>query len=466
MANPAEPLKHYADRAGHAGSVELWPLTPVPAASEPEPWSVPEQNHGLTSAPQQLAEALARWIAGEVSGDVLLSSQGRPLAPGDVMVLVRRRNDFGHALVRALKSLDVPVAGLDRLMLTEQPAVQDLMALAELLLLPQDDLTFACLLTSPLGGLTDDSLMQLAVSRPGRLWDTLRARAGERPDWQAAWDFFAALLARVDYVSPHALFAEALGPLGGRARLFARLGPEAAEPVDELLNAALSYGSLHPPSLQGFLHWLRRSGAEVKREAEGAGGLVRVMTVHGAKGLQAPLVILPDTTALPPEEGSILWAADPLTRHEVPIWSPRKEIRCNAAQRLRDNAARRRMAEHNRLLYVALTRAEDRLVVCGWQTRRALDDACWYRLVEQGFRRAWRRTHAVRCLGRRAAQRTPPSRPPKQKSQEPIRPVRRLSSFPPGLAGHCRQNLPGPSVWRPAARKMPSSGRCLPPPRR
>jgi ATP-dependent helicase/nuclease subunit A len=378
-------LTHFADRADHAGAVELWPLTPRPDHPEPQPWTVPEQNQGLTSAPQQLAETLARWIAREVGGGVTLESQGRPLAPGDVMVLVRRRNDFGRALVRALKSLGVPVAGLDRLKLTEQPAVQDLLALADALLLPQDDLTFACLLTSPLGGLSDDSLMALAIGRSGPLWEALHARANERTDWQAAWAFFAALLGRVDYVSPHALFAEALGPLGGRARLYARLGPEAAEPVDELLNATLAYGRIHPPSLQGFLHWLRRSGAEVKRETEGAGGLVRVMTVHGAKGLQAPLVILPDTTSLPPEEGSILWAADPATNRTVPIWSPRKEIRCGAADRLRQDAKRRRMEEHNRLLYVALTRAEDRLVVCGWQTRRTLDETCWYSLVESGF---------------------------------------------------------------------------------
>ncbi len=227
------------------------------------------------------------------------------------MVLVRRRNDFGRALVRALKAQGVPVAGLDRLMLTDQPAVQDLMALADALLLPQDDLAFACLLTSPLGGLSDDSLMDLAIGRSGPLWEALRARAGERRSGEAAWDYFATLLARVDYVPPFALFAEALGPLGGRARLYARLGPEAAEPVDELLRAALAYARMHPPSLQGFLHWLRRSGAEMKREAEGAGGLVRVMTVHGAKGLQAPLVILPDTTALPPDETTILWATDP-----------------------------------------------------------------------------------------------------------------------------------------------------------
>jgi ATP-dependent helicase/nuclease subunit A len=381
-------LRHYADRAGHAGCVELWPLAPRTDEPEPEPWTVPERNQGQRTAPQLLAERLADWIARETSGGVRLESKGRKLQPGDIMVLVRRRNDFARALVRALKSRGVPVAGLDRLVLTGQPAVQDLMALADALLLPQDDLSFACLLTSPLGGLTDDSLMRLAVGRGDkRLWETLRDRAAEQDDWRAAWDFFAALLSRVDYLSPHALLSEALGPLGGRARLFARLGAEAAEPVDELLQAALSHARTHPPSLQGFLHWLRRSAAEVKREQDVAADAVRIMTVHGAKGLQAPLVILPDTTALPPDEGGLLWADDPATRCAVPIFSPRRELRCEAAQHLRDTATVRRMEEHNRLLYVALTRAEDRLVVCGWQTARTMADTCWYRLVERGFER-------------------------------------------------------------------------------
>jgi len=387
VVEPGGTLVHYADRAAHAGTVELWPLAPLPDEAEPEPWAVAEANHNQLSAPQLLADTLAEWIRGQTSGDVMLESKGRPLAPGDVLVLVRRRNAFGRALVRALKTRGVPVAGLDRLVLTEQPAVQDLMALADALLLPQDDLNFACLLTSPLGGLDDSDLMALAVGRGGALFEALRARAQERPQWQRAWEFFAALLGRADYVSPFALFAEALGPLGGRARLFARLGPEAAEPVDELLNATLAYARLHPPSLQGFLHWLRRSGAEVKREAEAAGNQVRVMTVHGTKGLQAPLVILPDTTAIPPEEGPILWAEDMQTRVAVPLFSPRKEFRCVAAQRVRDDLARRRLEEHNRLLYVALTRAEDRLVVCGWQTRRGLPDVCWYNLVARGFDR-------------------------------------------------------------------------------
>jgi ATP-dependent helicase/nuclease subunit A len=378
---PGETLHHVAARAGQAGRVELWPLPPPPAVAEADAWHVPEDNLRLHDPMLTLAEALAGWIARETDGRVMRESHARPLGPGDVLVLVRHRNAFARALVRALKARGVKVAGLDRILLTEQPAVADLLALADALLLPEDDLALACVLTSPLGGLSDDSLMALAMGRAGSLWEALRRRAGERAEWTAAARFFAALLARVDFATPHALLGEALGPLGGRARLFARLGAEAAEPIDELLNAALAYTSLHPPSLQGFVHWLRLSAAEVKREAEGAGDAVRVMTVHGAKGLQAPLVILPDTTALPPAETGVLWAEG------LPVWVPHREISCAAADRLRAAAQAKQAEEHNRLLYVALTRAEDRLVICGWQGAKAPPDTCWYRMVEGGFRR-------------------------------------------------------------------------------
>ena len=380
-----ETLTHYADRADFAGSVELWPLAPAPPALDSAPWDVAERNTTAPSARQSLAASLAEWIAAQTDGSVMLESRGRPLAAGDVLVLVRRRDELARALVRELKQRRVAVAGLDRMVLTEQPAVQDLLALADALLLPEDNLTLACVLTSPLGFLSDDSLMELAVGRTGTLWETLRSKASNRPDWRAAYEFLSAMLARVDYVSPHALLAEALGPLGGRARLFARLGPEAAEPVDELLNAALSYGRTHPPSLQGFLHWLRRSGAEVKRQAEAAGNAVRVMTVHGAKGLQAPLVILPDTTGLPPDDGTVVWSTDPASGIDLPLWAPRQELRSGVADRLRQEASARRMAEYNRLLYVALTRAEDRLVVCGWQPKRPVADTSWYSMVARGF---------------------------------------------------------------------------------
>ena len=334
-------LRHYPNRAGTAGRVELWPLTPMPEDTPHEPWTVPERNQTVQSAMQRLADALADHIASELQDGVLLPARGRPMVAGDILVLVRRRNEFAGALVRALKSRGVAVAGLDRMELTEQAAVQDLLAACDAVLLPQDDLAVACVLTSPLGGLTDDSLMRLAMGRTGRLWDALRERHGEREAWRQAWVF--------------------------------------------LLSAALMYTATHAPSLQGFVLWLRRSGATVKREAEGAGGAVRVMTVHGAKGLQAPMVIVPDTTSLPPDEEPFAWVEDAPTGACLPLWSPRRELRCQAVDAARAAERARRAREYNRLLDVALTRAEDRLLVCGWQNRREASDTSWYAMVARGF---------------------------------------------------------------------------------
>lgn len=378
-------LEHFADRAGHAGRIELWPLAPVEVAGEVEPWTIPATNMGLASAPQRLADAIAGWIAAALERGEPLPSQDRPIGAGDVLILVRRRTDFARSLVRALKGRGVPVAGLDRLVLTEQAAVQDVLAACDAILLPRDDLAVGCVLTSPLGFLSQDSLLDLAAGRTGTLWSTLRDRAGEREEWGRAHRFLAALSSRADHVTPHALLAELLGPLGGRARLLARLGAEAAEPLDELVGAALEYTRTHPPSLQGFVHWLRRSGATIKREAGAAGGAVRVMTVHGAKGLQAPIVILPDTSALPPDDEPFVWAPDPGSDVCVPLWSPQRTKGGPRWRELRDGDTEKRMEEYNRLLYVAMTRAEDRLIVCGWDTRSGLKDETWYRLIERGF---------------------------------------------------------------------------------
>ncbi len=383
VLEPGTALRHIAYRTGQAGRVTLWPLTPRPEPVAHTPWTIPERNQAQSSAPQTLVGELARWIAAQVAS-------GRHA--GDILVLVRRRGEFDRALVRALKAADVPVAGLDRMVLTDQPAVQDLLSLCGALLLPQDDLSFAEFLTSPLGNLSDESLMDLAATREGTLWEALRQRAAERAEWQAADRFFATLLARVDYAQPYALLSEALGPLGGRARLFARLGPQAAEPVDELLAAALLHAASHPPSLQGFLHWLTLSAAEVKREADAAGDAVRVMTVHGAKGLEAKLVILPDSSSLPPEERGLVWVTDPGSGQELPLWQPHADWRCRAVADIRAQKRAAALREYNRLLYVALTRARDELLICGWATHTA-QPGCWHELA----------TTAMQAIGAKAA---------------------------------------------------------------
>jgi ATP-dependent helicase/nuclease subunit A len=386
-----EPLLHVSARPEDGGQVELWPLMPREAVEAPQPWLIPDSNLGQTSAPGRLARSLAQWIARKLTnGGTLLESQGRPVTPGDILVLLQKRAPLAPILVRELKAAGVPVAGLDRLELTAQAAVQDLMALADSLLLPEDDLAFACWLTSPLGDLSDDSLMALAAERgPRHLYEALRLRAAERPDWSAAWHFFEALQNRADYASPHALFSQALGALGGRARLFRRLGAEAAEPVDELLGAALTYAASHAPSLQGFLHWLRQSTAEAKREPGAAGDAVRIMTVHASKGLQAPIVILADSANRPtPDRTQLFWMQDTSSGLDLPIFCPRKDAHCESSRAFHGMMQARGAEEHHRLLYVAMTRAEDRLIVCGWESGgpgSALPS--WHELIARGFDR-------------------------------------------------------------------------------
>ena len=384
-------LEHRPDRMGHAGAVELWPMLEAEDTEPPPPWDVPDAPGRAAGADAMLAEAVAARIRHWLDTREMLPARGRPMRAGDILVLVRKRTGgLVPRLLRALKERNVPVGGADRLKLAEQIAVQDLLALCDVLLLPDDDLQLAAVLKSPLVGLDEDQLFALAQGRTGSLWGRLaQERGAETPEGRAA-DWLAALMNRADLVTPHALLAEVLGEHRGRERLLARLGPDAADPLDELLNAALDHERRHPPSLQGFVHWLRRGGAEIKREAEGAGDVVRVMTVHNAKGLQAPVVIMPDTVGGGRDDRSVRWHMDGAT--PLPLWAPRKDAHAPAFTAVLEAEKRARAEEEHRLLYVALTRAEDRLLVCGWQKKRPKGrdwpEGCWYDLVAQGFSRA------------------------------------------------------------------------------
>ncbi len=384
---PLNTMRHGVSREGQAGGVTLLPLISSAPASALQPWSVPDAYETAQSAKTALAKSIAALIRAMLDSGKILPSRNAPATPGDFLILVRHRDEFLPALTRAAKDAGIPIAGADRMVLTEQQAVADLLALCDALLLPEDDLAVAHYLASPLGGLTDESLADLAIGRPASLSATLFARRAERPDWQAASDLFQALLARADYISPHALLAEILHAQGGRAKFLGRLGPDAAEPLDELLAEALAFAARSPASLQAFLFQLRQSGASIKREAEAAGDVVRIMTVHGAKGLQAPIVILPDTTSLPKQNEILYWLDVPQQAVKVPIYCPRAELRSKTVADAVAAAKAASAAEYNRLLYVALTRAEDELLVAGVQGVKKIPENCWYKAIEAGFDR-------------------------------------------------------------------------------
>lgn len=373
------PIVHLASRKEEPGRVELWPLV----QSDKEEVDTSDLSAERTSL-KLPHERLARLVAAHAKsliGRERRARRGEKLHEGHFMVLVRRRNAFVNALVRALKREQLEVAGVDRLDLIEELAIQDLLALARFVLLPQDDLNLACLLKSPLVGLDEDRLFELAWRRPGRLWRALRERAGE-PAFAEAHARLAAWLARADFVTPFDFFAQVLGPERGRERLLLRLGREASDPIDELLARALQYQHDEPGSLQGFLRWFESGGGEIKRDLEqNRRREVRILTVHASKGLQAPIVYLPDTTRVPGDLERLLPAGDGKTR----LWLPRAEDANEAARAWRAQAKDRAMEEQNRLLYVAMTRAEDRLYVGGWVGTRPPDRGCWYERIARGL---------------------------------------------------------------------------------
>jgi len=376
--------RHIAFRQGQAGRVELWPPVSPRAIDDPPPWKPPVERIRGDSPRTRLARLVAARIAGMV-GAQELESQGRPVRAGDIMVLLRRRGGFVEDLVRELKGSGVPVAGADRMVLAEQLAVMDLMALGEVLLLPEDDLRLATVLKGPLVGLSERQLFELAWNRgESGLWDALRRKAGADSALARAQLYLSDLMDKADRLGPADLFAHILGPLGGKRALLARLGPDAEDPIDEFVSLTLAFERGHPPSLQGFLRWLDTGAVEIKRDLEQGGrDAVRIMTVHGSKGLQAPIVILPDTLQMPAKGPRLLWSGGPAD--EILLWPARADwddTLCADARQARRLAAER---EYRRLLYVAMTRAEDHLLVCGWETRRAAPAGCWYNLIRAGL---------------------------------------------------------------------------------
>jgi ATP-dependent helicase/nuclease subunit A len=387
-------VQHHSWRRGQAGLVELWPLFEPDEAEAKDGgglWDMPTQVRNVQSGAQKLADYIAQQVSAWIELEEILPSHGRAVQAGDIMILVRKRGGFTAQLSKALKTAGVPVGGVDRMVLGEQLAVQDLMAAARFALLPQDDLNLACLLKSPFVGMDEDGLYDLAQGRSGDLWLAVQDKAREDV---------------LDYLKEMMRVGRASGPydfmnwvlqhpcpadvVSGRKSLQRRLGADCLDAVDEFLNAALLFEQKNGASLQHFIYAQERGTSEIKREQEEGGGFVRIMTVHGSKGLQAPIVILPDTVSTsasgPMRAGErFLWPKR--TGMSVPLWAASKGGEVEAYRGALDVLRGRGDDEYRRLLYVAMTRAEDRLYVAGaLGKRKSTAEGCWYNLVRDGLR--------------------------------------------------------------------------------
>lgn len=387
----SDDIRHVAHRSDQ-GLVELWPLAPPSQThTDHEAWDttpVDAQDDGdaRVRLAQEIAQTIQRWITqGEMIYDRELG-RTRPIHAGDILILVQKRiGGLFDALIRELKVAGLPVAGADQLILQDATIVRDLLALTRFVLLPSDDLSLAEVLKSPLFGLDDTALFELCVDRGTQtVWQAVQARD---PSLRAAlgailqsrslppYEFYARLL---DQVGPHGLTY--------REALFRRLGRESREALEAFLAQALTHQQRGVPSLHNFLHRFSSGEVVIKRDKDPAGGDVRVMTVHGAKGLEAPIVFLPDTTRVPKSRsGSLLKAGD-----QGFILSPSAKDSIELVDAYKAEDAAEDMRETMRLFYVAMTRAETRLIICGhWtggsKSKTGHHDDSWYRWARSSF---------------------------------------------------------------------------------
>jgi ATP-dependent helicase/nuclease subunit A len=378
---------HIGD-ANRPGLVTLWNPVRGDAAADSSSPDDGEEQSWLQPSDREMADRIARQVRQWLDhGHPLAKGAHRNAGPGDIMVLVRKRQDLAGLIVARLHAAGVPVAGVDRLRLGAPLAVKDLVAALRFAAQPLDDLNLANILVSPLGEWSQDDLLKFAWrDKDVRLWDHLRRH--DDPFVMATVERLRGLLERVDFEPPEALIHWMLtGPWQGRRKLVARLGHEANDPIDELLNAAFAYSASHTPSLAGFIQWFDAGDADVKRDAGGENGLVRVMTVHGSKGLQSPIVILADATGDP--DGGKTRPVDliePASGKAVPMLPFRAEERAGPIAAATEAAKAADKQEHWRLLYVAMTRAEEALYIGGALGKKELENGpkadSWYARLE------------------------------------------------------------------------------------
>jgi ATP-dependent helicase/nuclease subunit A len=379
LTSGAEPTLHQPVRKGEPGLVELWPPEEREQEQDVDPMA-PVDALPPNSPARKLASRIAGRIRHWLDNGVRLDAGSRKrIGAGDILILVRNRNAIFDETIKALKTFRIPAAGADRMKLGRQIAVRDLLSLGKFCALPDDDLSLAEVLKSPLVGLDDEQLERLAAGRgPARLIDRLDAAAAEGAPFAEAARRIADWRGLAAACDPLAFYGRVLAG-GGRARLIGRLGPDAADAVDVFLYRLRRWQAANPASLPLFVEAMSGDETDVKRDMEDAHGRVRVMTIHASKGLEAPIVFLADTHHKPGGKGPGLLEIVP-GDPDTAFWCPRTGDDPPAAAAARDRHASMEAAEHRRLLYVGLTRAKDRLYICGAAAKR--DPEQWRGMID------------------------------------------------------------------------------------
>ena len=363
------------------GRVDLWPSIEKAEQPKDTEWQNPVDMPGKEDERVRLACLIADQINTLISSDSLIPERTgndyvmRKISAGDFLILVQRRSVLFHEIIKACKKRGLPISGADRLKLMDEIAVKDLIALLSFLSSPQDDLSLATVLKSPLFSWSERELFDLAHDREDRfLWEELKKRSDI---FTHEYLVLNNLLASIDYLRPYELLEKILNQYSGRANLISRLGAEAEDAIDALLSLSIDYEKQETPSLTGFLSWVSTSGFEIKRQLTKQENQIRVMTIHGAKGLESPIVILPET-----QKRKVELRDKILVGEKIAVWNNKKSEASRNEEEIKSKKIQALEAERSRLLYVAITRAETWFIA---MSAGQLDDKCWYEKIKNSL---------------------------------------------------------------------------------
>jgi ATP-dependent helicase/nuclease subunit A len=378
---------HDAVRSAHPGEVQVWPLHVAEKSSDPDSWldavdKKPADDPAVLLA-RQITQSIGDWVGKKLPG------MDRPLKFGDIMVLVRKRDRFLTAFTRTMKDAGLAIAGADRFVMTDHIAVEDLLALGRIVLLPEDDLSLACVLKSVFFNVDEEMLFAFSHGREKlSLYDQIIKLSKDGSAHAAK------ILKELDTIfnigralSVYDFYAFLLGKMEGRKKILARLGMEAEDVLDAFLDEALEFTNNRNGGLETFITELTNAEPTIKRELEMERDEVRVITVHSSKGLEASVVFLVDHCGNAwtekhrpeileirnePHQKGYLWL-DSSSRHFEETRESTELVR-QAAE-----------AEYRRLLYVGMTRAADRLIVCGYRAATEPKHTYWHAMVTQAL---------------------------------------------------------------------------------
>lgn len=340
---------------------------------------------------QETATARKQYVA-TVADKVQELICEKHYAPNDIMILLQQRAPLAVPMTNELKRRNIPVAGADRIVLPDFPIIRDFMNLIRFCMDTTDDYSLCCVLKSPLFRLNDAQLYEICNVRNAE--NLLRRAYDKNSEQMTVFDvlqksYSDIYLRLYDYTEhaktdgPYSFFTYILNNHNVRENIIAALGVQVIDPLEEFITMCLAYERTRPGTLREFIKWFITGNSEIKRSLDSGDG-VRIVTVHGSKGLQARAVFLIDTVSVPKSENiyKILDAGHAGEFWPIWVWTAHRPNEFSPEfNEIYSKQSGVETEEYFRLLYVAMTRARDELYIYGFSGNRNAPELCWHTVL-------------------------------------------------------------------------------------